>query len=150
MRTPYQRIVVFNALVLRGLIINDRQQFPDEIQAFTIAFRGRRFRVLLTDGILNEYQANSPSFLPFELQPALDNLLRGRRAIYAEESQLQRFPIELTGLPQEHRPFILDAIAGNANYLITNRRRWLNLTEQAESRHGLSIVTPGRFIELEG
>ena len=66
------RLVVFNALMMRGLITNNDDEFnddefPDELAAFRAAFHGRRFRVLLTDGIVYQYQIESlkaPQFQP--------------------------------------------------------------------------------------
>ncbi len=84
------------------------------------------------------------------MQPLLDELLRGRRAIYFEERQLIRALTETTQLPREHRALVEDALGAGASYLITYRRRWLDLSEQMNDRYGLQIVTPGRFVELEG
>jgi hypothetical protein len=131
------------------LILNDNERFPDELAAFRTAFQGRRFGVLLTDGILAEYQIEANKFPPFSLQPSLDTLFGQGRAVRVDEFQLNRSDIQLTGLPQEHREFILDAIAAGASYVITNRQEWLNLSEQT-NRHGLQIVNPRSFVELEG
>ena len=147
---PGQRLVVFDALTLRALILDDRRIFPSELSAFRLAFRGRRFRILTTDGIIREYQAESnrpPQFLPL---PTLANLSQSGRVVRRVESELNRFSITLAGLPKEHRPFVLDAIAVGAEYLITDRQRWLNITPQLETAYNLRIVTPGTFVELEG
>ena len=146
-RTP--SLLVFNALMMRALVINDEAVFGDELAAFRIAFRGRRFKVLITAGIIAEYQDDVKEAFPIQLQPTLDNQLRSGRAIYLEDSQLPRSQVATTNLPKEHQSFVLDAIAGGASYLVTRRRRWLSLSEQLEERHGLRIVTPGRFVELE-
>ena len=144
------RLVVFNALITRALLVNDQELFRDELAAFRVAFQARRFKILVTEGIISEYQADAGASFAIQLQPTLDNHLRRGRAIYTEESSLARLPVSLVGLPSEHRTFVLDAIAANAEYLVTNRRRWLNLSEQAETTYELQIVTPGRFVELEG
>lgn len=145
-----RRLVVFNAHMLRGLIINDEAHFPDELHAFRVAFQGRRFPILVTDALLLEYQTEANKFPPFQIQPTLNTLLSAGRAIRVHEYGLNRFPIELTGLPQEHQAFVRDAIAAQASYLVTDREEWIDLSEQAESRYGLRIVSPGRFVELEG
>ena len=149
MPTP-RRLVVFDALLFRALVVNDRRLFPDQIEAFTVAFRARRFRVVITEGILDEYQIEARNHPPFQVQPLLDELLRGRRALYFEEYQLNRVPFEIAPLPREHRRLAGDALAARASYLITNRRRWLELSEQTNDNYGPQIVTPGRFVELEG
>ena len=144
------RVLVFDARTLKSLALNDRHGFPDELAAFRVAFQGRRFRLLLTDGILSQYideSSRAPQFLP---QPALNNLTRIGRAIYFDENRLNRASIELESIPREHRAFILDAIGAEADYFITDYSRWLNLSEQSETRYGLRIVTPARFVELEG
>jgi len=71
------------------------------------------------------------------------------RAIYIDVGRLNRAPVQMTGLPQEHREFILDAMAARASYVITHRREWLALSEQT-ARYELQIVTPSQFVELEG
>lgn len=132
-------MAVFDALMIRALIINDRQQFPDEMRAFDTAFQGRRFRMLITRGILDEYLVESNKFPPFrqELQPNIDRLDRLGRVIYFDEYDLSHSSnppgIQLIGLPQEHRNFIYDAIAAQASYLITTRRAWLDLSEQDQT-----------------
>ena len=147
---PTPRLVVFNALVLTALVLNDDEQYPDELSALRLAFRGRRFTIVVTEGIIAEYQDYAGESFGMQLQPELDGHLRRRRAIYMPESRLSRFPIRVGRLPQEHRAFIHDAIAAGAQYLITNRQRWLNLTRQTEPTYGLQIVTPARFVDLEG
>jgi len=143
------RLVVFDALMLRALILNDSKKFPDVLAAFRVAFQGRRFQILLTDGILSEYEAESNKFPPFQVQPTLNRLSRQGRAGHVEENRLNRPNIRLRRLRREHREFILDALAGRASYLITNRRQWLSLSAHTNS-YGLQIVSPRRFVELEG
>lgn len=143
-------LLVFNALMMRALVINDQEIFPDELAAFRTAFRGRRFKVLITEGIIAEYQADVKETFPIQLQPTLDEQLRSGRAVYIANSQLPRPQVATTDLPKEHQSFVLDAIASGASYLVTGRRRWLSLSDQLEESHGLRIVTPGRFVELEG
>ena len=70
--------------------------------------------------------------------------------MFLDESGLQRHPITLSGFPSQHRTLILDSIAAGAEYFITNRSRWLEMYEEAQNTHGLHIVTPGGFVELEG
>ena len=147
---PTPRLVVFNALVLTALVFNDDELYAEELSALRLAFRGRRFTILITEGIIAEYQDYAGESFGIQLQPELDGHFRMRRAIYMPESRLSRFPIRMGRLPQEHRAFIFDAIAAGARYLITNRQRWLNLTRLTESTSRLSIVTPARFVELEG
>jgi len=145
-----QRLVVFNGLTLRALVLNDRRHFPEELSAFRLAFRGRRFRLLTTDGIIREYQSeaiNPPQFMPL---PKLTDLSETGRAIFLDQSQLNRSSVGMPGLPNEHRAFVLDAIAAAAEYLITNRQRWLAISEKVRESYGLQIVTPARFVELEG
>ena len=144
------RLVVFNALITRPLLVNDEEIFRDELAAFRVAFRARRFKILVTEGIISEYQADAGALFAIQLQPTLNNHLRRGRAIYTDETMLPRLPVSLAGLPREHRVFVLDAIAGDAEYLVTDRRRWLNLSAQTEPTYGLKIVTPARFVELEG
>jgi predicted nucleic acid-binding protein len=144
------RLVVFNAHMTRALIINDDERHHRELAAFRLAFQARRFKLLITQGIIAEYQMASGESFSVQLQPELDNHLRRGRAIYLEESGLSRPFIELGGVPNQHRAFILDAVAANAEYLITDRRRWLNLSDHLYPTYGLRIVTPERFVELEG
>ena len=145
-------LVVFDALMLRYSILDDRERFFDEVEAVQVAFRGN-FRILITDGILDEYQIESNKFPPFQLQPDLKSLFGGSRIIYFDDYRLDhsltRSSIQLANLPREHRGFIIDAIAGRASYFITNRQAWLNLSDQTEHLHGLQIISPGRFVELE-
>ena len=104
----------------------------------------------MTEGIVSQYLIESIKPPQFRPQPTLDGLARNARAIYLDEYRLNRPHVQLAGLPQEHAAFVLDAVAARATYCITNRQEWLNLTEQTETRHGLRIVSPGRFVELEG
>ena len=143
------RLVVFDALMLRALILNDSKRFPDVLAAFRIAFRRRRFQILLTDGILAEYETESNKFPPFPVQPTVNSLSRQDRAGHVEEDRLNRPNIRLPRLRWEHREFILDAIAARASYLITNRQQWLRLSEQTIG-YGLQVLTPRQFVELEG
>ena len=143
------RLVVFNALMLRALILNDNERFPHELAAFRTAFQGRRFGLVLTDGILSEYQIEANKFPPFRLQPTLNTLFGQSRAIRVDEFRLNRSNIQLTGLPDEHKDFVVDALAARASYLVTNRPEWLRLSTQT-SGSGLQILTPRRFAELEG
>jgi hypothetical protein len=143
------RLVVFDALLLRAYISNDNNRFPDEMAAFRLAFQRRRFRILLTDGILSEYEAESNKFPPFAVQPTLNGLSRQGRAGHVEENQLNRPNIRLPRLRREHREFIVDAIAASASHLITNRQEWLRLSAQTNS-YGLQVVMPRRFVEMEG
>ena len=148
MRTR-RRLVVFDALLFRALVVNDRRLFPDEIEAFTLAFKARRFRVVITEGILDEYESEARNYPPFQVQPPLDELLRGRRALYFEEYHLNRVPFQVTHLPIEHRTFVGDALVARASYLVTDWSGWLRASGQTE-RYGLRIVKPRRFVELEG
>ena len=143
------RLVVFNALMLRSLVTNDDEEFHDELAAFRAAFQGRRFRMLLTDGIVSEYLVQSVQVPQFELQPTLNSLSNTGRVAYFDEHRLNRSNFQLIGFPQEHREFILDAIAARASYFITNRQEWLHLSNQTEGRYGLQIISPGGFVELE-
>lgn len=148
MSSPY-RLVVFNALMLRALVSNDDEQFPDELAAFRAAFQGRRFRILLTDGILAQYEFEALKAPRIRSQPMLSNLSRMGRAIYVDVGRLNPVPVQPRGLPQEHREFILDAMATRASYVITHCREWLRLSPQT-SDYNLQIVTPRRFVELAG
>ena len=149
MRVP-PRLVVFDAVTVRGLILNDSHEFSDELAAFRVAFRGRRFRLLLTDQIIQEYvtEAVKPPQLP--LQGALARLATTARTIHRDESQLNRREISLRGFVREHRDFILDSIAAGVEYFVTKRQTWLGMEEEARRRYGLHIVTPAQFVELEG
>lgn len=149
MRVP-RRLVVFDAITVRGLILNDSYEFSDELAAFRVAFRGRRFRLLLIDQIIQEYVTESSKPPQYPLQAALARLATTARTIHIDESQLNRREISLRGLVHEHRYFILDSIGASAEYLVTNRRRWLSMEEPARSRYGLHIVTPAQFVEIEG
>jgi hypothetical protein len=71
------------------------------------------------------------------------------RIVYLDEPRLNRTPVALTGLPKEHRSFMLDSIASGAEYFITKRSRWLNMLEEVRVSYGLQIVSPARFVELE-
>ena len=145
-----QRLAVFDALMVRALALNDMALFPDELAAFRVVFRGQRFRVLLTDAIITEYQNTSKNYPQFILQPTLDAIADSDRSLHHEESALDRSPIALERLPKRHRPLVHDAIAGHAEYFVTKWPLWLRLEEQARSRYNLHIVTPAQFVELEG
>jgi hypothetical protein len=139
------RLAVFDALMLRALILEEG--FRDEAAAFRAAFQGRRFRVLLTEGILSQYQVESAREPRFPAQPTLARLASQGRAVFLQENRLNRAYVQLTGLPQEHQEFILDALAGGASYLVTSRPAWLNLSEQT-SNHALQTITPRLFAQL--
>ena len=145
-----QRLVVFDSLMVRALALNDTALFPDELAAYRIAFRGQRFRVLLTDRIITEYQKASIYSPQVVLQPTLNAIADSGRSLYLEESALHRSPVALERLPKRHRWLFQDAIAGNAEYFVTKWRPWLRVAEQARSRYGLHVVTPARIVELEG
>lgn len=149
MRVP-PRLVVFDALSLRCFALGDQRLFREELSAFGMAFRGRKFRLLVTDGILAEYQAESNNFPQYLPLPVLNNLADRGRAIFLDELRLQRHPVALDGFPSQHKALILDSIAAGAEYFITKRSRWLAMNEESVSVYGLHIVTPARFVELEG
>jgi len=104
---------------------------------------------LLTDGILSEHLTEALKPPQFQPLPTLNRLSNIGRAIYFADNQLDRTSIELEGFPREHQAFVADAMAARASYLITNRQPWLDLSPQT-GRYGLRIVTPERFVELEG
>jgi len=143
-------LVVFDALMLRCLLINDNNRFPDELAAFRTAFQNRRFRVLMTNGILEQYLIESNKPPQFQPLPILNKLATDGRAIRLDEHRMNRSNIQLAGLPQEHREFIHDALAARASHLITNRQAWLDLSPETERICGLQIVSPVRFLEMEG
>ena len=143
------RIVAINGLLLRALIINDRRTYADELEALTIIFRGRRFRLLVTRGILDEYRTESQMLPQFQIQPTLDNLVSRSRAIYFEEDQLSPTSIDPRDLPASHRVVVRDAISADARYVVTTRRKWLDMSDRIESGFGLRIVSPRRFVELK-
>ena len=146
-------LVAFDALMLRYFILGDEDRFFDELESAKIALR-RNFRILITDGILTEYQIESNKFPPFQLQPNLDRLFGGGVMIFFDDYRLDRSltrsSIQLTGLRQEHRAFIYDPIAARANYLVTTRQSWIDLYTQTTRRYELQIVTPATFVDLEG
>lgn len=84
-----QRLVVFDALMIRALALNDTALFPEELGAYHVAFRGQRFRVLLTDRIIREYQKASDYYPTIALQPTLDAIADSRRSLFLEESDLR-------------------------------------------------------------
>ena len=151
MQAP-RRLVVVDAKMIRALVLNNADTFPYEMAVFRRVFRGQRFRILFTDGILGEYQKESNTPPPFRLllQPTLDNLAEKARAVYLEEPALDWSLPMLETIPKRHRPLVRDAIAGNADYFVTEWPLWLRIAEQARSRHGLRIVTPRQFVEIEG
>jgi hypothetical protein len=129
---------------------HDAQTFDAELRAFRVAFQGRQFALLITDGILNQYLIESHKFPFFNPLPRINGLRQLGRATYFDEYSLNRSDLQLIGLPQEHQEFIHDAIAAGATYCVTNRPEWLRLPEQNENLYGLQIVTPSRFVQLEG
>ena len=147
---PHQRLVVFDALMLKAYASHDVHSFPDELEAFQVSFRRRRFRMLVTSGILDEYQKAADKPPQFQLQPVVNELNESGAIVNLDEYKLSRFPVQLTGLSKWHQVLIRDAIAGGASYMITKWQRWLDMTDQTEPRYGLHIVTPTRFVELEG
>ena len=148
MPDPY-RLVVFNSLLIRALAPGSAANPNGDIRAFRVAFQARRFRLLITSGIIAEYQSNAGESFAIQLQPTLDNHVRQGRAVFLDQPQIRLSQGELGEFPKEHRVFIQDAIRTDAEYLITNRRRWLLLAEHTTRDYGLHIVTPARFIELE-
>ena len=145
-----QRLVVFDALMVRALALNDTELFPDALAAFRIAFRGQRFRILLTDGIIDEYQKLSNKNPQFPLQPILNDIADSGRSILHERTSLNQTPVKLDQLPKRHHTLIEDSVVANAEYLVTKWPLWLRVAEQARTRYGLHIVTPAQFVELEG
>ena len=143
-------LVVFNARTLKAYASQDSGSFPNEIEAFQVPLRHRRFRILLTDGLISEYQREANQAPQFQLQPILNTLDDSGLILKLDENQLSRTPVELTGFTKWHQTFIRDAIGGGATYLVTNYPRWLNLSEQTVPSHGLFVVTPASFVELEG
>ena len=146
---PY-RVVVFDSLMFRAYAIDDAHAFPDELAAFQVSFRRRRFRILLTSAILSQYQSEANKAPQFQLLPVLNALEETGVTVFLDEYRIDRSTIELIGFRKWHQAFILDAIGAGAAYFITNRPIWLDLSEQTETRYSLGIVTPARFVELEG
>ena len=147
---------MFDAHMIRALVFNDRTFTPDELTAFDAAFQGRRFRMLTTPSILEEYRKQANIFPPFQQQlvPTIDRLNQLGRIVHFDERRLDRFlnrsNIQLVGLRQEHLAFVHDAIAAGVAYCVTNRQEWLRVPDMNENLHGLQIVTPARFAQLEG
>ena len=106
--------------------------------------------MLLTDGILDEYQKTSDRVPQFQLQPALRDIAIGTNVVRLDEYFLNRFPINLNPIPREHRAYIEDAIGAGAEFLITRNERWLRLSPDSSERYGLYIVTPEHFLDIEG
>ena len=105
---------------------------------------------MLTGGILSEYQREADKAPQFQLLPVLNALEETGVTIYLDEYRIDRSRIELIGFRKWHQAFIRDAIGAGAAYFITYRQRWLDLSEQTETRYGLDIVAPARFVEIEG
>ena len=146
---PGQRLIVFNALVVRALVINDDGLYTEELDAFRLAFTGRRFKILVTQEIILEYQSSSDEGFALQLQPTLEQHFRRGRAVYKPDNELNNPGSDLSEFPKEHRTFWSDTVRGGATYLVTRRKRWLDLANHARSEYGLQIVTPPQFIELE-
>ncbi len=106
--------------------------------------------MLLTNGILDGYQKVADKPPQFQLQPILNILSESIATISMDESQLRRYTTPLISVPKWHQGLIRDAIRGRAAYLITVWPRWLDISHQAETLYGLRVVTPARFVELEG
>ena len=71
---PHQRLAVFDALMLKAYASDDVHSFTDELEAFQVSFPRRRFRMLLTSGILDEYQKAADKPPQFQLQPIINEL----------------------------------------------------------------------------
>lgn len=136
--------------MVKAYASGDSHFFPNELEAFQVSFRQQQIRMLLTSGILDEYQKIADKAPQIQLQPILNTLSESIVAISMDESQLRRYTTRLISVPKWHYGLIRDAIRGRAAYLITDWPRWLDIAQQAEIQHGLSIVTPARFVELEG
>lgn len=149
MQVPH-RLVVFDALMFKAYASYDADSFPDEIDAIQVPFRRRQLRMLLTDGILAEYQREANREPQFQLLPLVNDLSDRGVVIRMDEYRIRRFPVQIAGLPNWHQVFIRDAVGAAAEYLITNRTRWLDIAEQSARTYGLHILTPARFVELEG
>ena len=146
MRTRHATRLVFDARTLVAGLVNDRDSFPDECDAFVTALRGQRFVLVVTESIQSEYEKRSPGFA-LQFLPQLRDLERSRRVIFP---LLESTPPQVPGLRSQHRPYVEDAIGADARYLITTNPLWLRLSEETNREHGLQIVEPRRFVELEG
>ena len=144
------RLVVFDGHTIRGSIIDDPASTSAEADAIRLVVRSTNLRMLLTVGILDEYQKTSDRVPKFQLQPALNEIARGTNAVLLDEYYLNRFPINLNPIPREHRAYVQDAVGSGAEYFITRNERWLRLSAESSARYGLFIVTPEYFLEIEG
>ena len=145
-----QRLVVFDAITFKNYASGESDLFPDEIDAFRVPIYRRQLAILLTDGILSEYQQEANKPPQIRLLPVVNKLNQDGIVLNKDEYRIRRFPVDIPRFPQWHKTFILDAIGANGEYLVTNRRRWLSMEGQARSRYNLHIVTPAQFVELEG
>ena len=144
------RLVVFDGHTIRGYIIGDPTSNLAEAEAIRVIVRSTNLRMLLTDGILDEYQKTSDRVPQFQLQPALNEITRITKAILLTEYRIDRTPLNLSQIAKEHRAYLQDAIGAGAEYLITRNERWLRMSRETSERYGLFVITPQHFLEIEG
>ena len=144
------RLVVFDAHTIRGSIIAGSSAGSVEAETIRAVVRRGDLRMLLTDGILDQYQKTSDKVPPFQLQPALNDIRRNTKAILLDEYHLDRTDLNLRRFPREHRAYIRDSIGARAEYFITKYNRWLLMSPETSERFGLFIITPKHFLEIEG
>ena len=144
------RLVVFDGHTIRGFIIDDPTSTLAEADAIRLVVRSANLQMLLTVGILEEYQKTSDRVPHFQLQPALNGIARDTNATRLDEYFLDRAPLNLSSFPREHRAYIRDSIGARAEYFITSDNRWLRMSPETSERYGLFIITPEHFLEIEG
>lgn len=144
------RLVVFDAHTIRGFIIAGPTSISAEADAIRAVVRSKILRMLLTDGIIDQYQKTSDKVPQFQLQPALNDIARNTNAILLGEYHLDRITLNLSGFPREHRAYLRDSIGAQAEYFVTSNNLWLRMSPETSERYGLFIITPEHFLEIEG
>ena len=144
------RLVVFDAHTIRGSIIAGPGVHSVEAEAIRVLVRSRNLRMLLTDGILDEYQKTSNRVPQFQLQPTLNEIAQTTNAILLDNYHLDRTPLNLNRFPREHRAYVRDSIGARSKYFITDNNLWLRMSQETSDRYGLFILTPEHFLEIEG
>ena len=106
------------------------------------------YQIVVTDLIRREYaRATKDEGIPIVLiEPVLDYLKDNGSLV---EPNLRGGRVTYRGIPQKHSVFPVTAILAKAEYLITENPAWRRRADTI-SDYGPTVVTPGRFIQLEG
>jgi len=111
--------------------------------------RDGRHRIILTPGILKQYEDEAPSegFTQRHLLSVIQQLEFNQLVIRPRlRGGARNFP----HVPNYHRAFLYDAIDAKADYFLTERDVWLSRRDIiAREYPDLTIITPAAFIQRQ-